>query len=66
MTTRDRDPLLIKRQKRYVRDSINESNAYLPRIAAYFAIFNVLLIASAARIDADRNRLAAIRTDYLS
>ena len=42
-----------------------ETHAHLPRIAADFAILDVLLIAPATRVDTDGDDLTAIRTGYV-
>lgn len=47
-------------------DTADEPNAELPGITADFAVFDILLKASAARIYTDCGSFAAIRTGYFS
>lgn len=44
---------------------VDKANRKLPRVAAYFTIFHILLKASAARIDTDCGGCATVRTGYM-
>ena len=45
--------------------AVDEAHAYLPGIAAHFAVLNVLLKAAPAGIDTDLDGLTAVRADYI-
>src|SRR5215467_2345177 len=58
---------IVRRRRRYGGVSVRiVFDAHSPRLAAHLAVLDVVLVLPAARIDADRDGLAAIRARHLA